>query len=119
MVMKSPIFWDITLCRQLKVNRRFGRKFRLLATDFMLISCLACSSRLKMEMVCPSETLVDFQRTTERYTPADTTLQINLNMPLSSQLPNRDLPQDSKTTIAVLNCLSLFNRPTLSDRYKL
>jgi hypothetical protein len=28
--MKSYIIWDITLCSQLRVNRRFGRTFRLL-----------------------------------------------------------------------------------------
>jgi hypothetical protein len=28
-VMKSTIFWDITLCSPLKVNRRFGRTYRL------------------------------------------------------------------------------------------
>jgi hypothetical protein len=35
-VMKSSIFWDITPCSGLKVNRRFGRTYRLalLATCF-------------------------------------------------------------------------------------
>jgi hypothetical protein len=28
-VMKSSIFWDITMCSPLKVNRRFGRICRL------------------------------------------------------------------------------------------
>jgi hypothetical protein len=28
-VMKSTIFWDITSCSPLKVNRRFGRTYRL------------------------------------------------------------------------------------------
>jgi hypothetical protein len=28
-VMKSPIFWDITPCSPLKVNRRFGGTCRL------------------------------------------------------------------------------------------
>jgi hypothetical protein len=27
--MNSTIFWDITLCSPLKVNRRFGKKYRL------------------------------------------------------------------------------------------
>jgi hypothetical protein len=34
---------------------------------FTLVSCLAYSSTLKMEATCPSETSVDFQRTTWRY----------------------------------------------------
>jgi hypothetical protein len=29
MIMKSAIFWDITPCSPLKLNRRFGGKFRL------------------------------------------------------------------------------------------
>jgi hypothetical protein len=29
MVMKSNIFWDITPCSPLKVNRRFGGAYRL------------------------------------------------------------------------------------------
>jgi hypothetical protein len=51
--VKSKIFWDITPCSPLKVNRRFGRTSRLhleggriiqasralLATSFTLVSC--------------------------------------------------------------------------------
>jgi hypothetical protein len=41
-IMSSSIFWDVTLCSQLKVKRRFGWKFPFnLAT---LVSCLAKSS---------------------------------------------------------------------------
>jgi hypothetical protein len=35
----------------------------LFATCFLLISCLACSLTLKMEVTCFSEMLVDFQQT--------------------------------------------------------
>jgi hypothetical protein len=42
---------------------------------FMLVSCAAYSLTLKMEALCSSETLVDFQRTTQRYIPEDSTLQ--------------------------------------------
>jgi hypothetical protein len=41
---------------------------------FMIVSCLAYSSTLKMEARCSSETSVDFQRTTRRYIPEDGTL---------------------------------------------
>jgi hypothetical protein len=41
----------------------------LLATCFMLVSCLAYSSILKMEATCSPETSVDFQQTTLRYIP--------------------------------------------------
>jgi hypothetical protein len=56
--MKSSIFWDITPCS-------------LLAICFMLVSCSACSSTLKLEATYFSETLVVFQRITLRYIPKD------------------------------------------------
>jgi hypothetical protein len=125
-VMKSPIFWDITPCSPLKVYRCFGGTYRLqlqgrrisparsthnysffglflssgilenrnttfrkldlfpssgegedtysvgalrkswsqsldiLAACFMLVSCLAYFSTLKMEATCSSETSADF-----------------------------------------------------------
>jgi hypothetical protein len=51
-VMKSTIFWDMTLCSPLKINRRFGRTYRLhlqgrrhklncLPPGFTLVSCSA------------------------------------------------------------------------------
>jgi hypothetical protein len=36
-VMKSSIFWDITLCGPLKVNRRFGGTYSLLRAGFLLV----------------------------------------------------------------------------------
>jgi hypothetical protein len=50
---ESYIFWDITLCSPLKVNRR-------LPPDFTQISFLVYFSTLKMEATCSSETSVDF-----------------------------------------------------------
>jgi hypothetical protein len=41
---------------------------------FTLVSCLAYSI-LKKEMICSSETSVNFQRTTQRYIPEDRTLR--------------------------------------------
>jgi hypothetical protein len=41
---------------------------------FKFVSCSAYSSTLKMEAICSSETSVDFQRTTRRYIPGDSTL---------------------------------------------
>jgi hypothetical protein len=41
----------------------------------MLVSCLAYSSTLKMEVMCSSEMSVDFHRTTGCYNPEDTALQ--------------------------------------------
>jgi hypothetical protein len=79
-VIKSSIFWDISSCSLLKVNRRFGGTCRLhlqgrrisqalLATCFILVYCLDYSSTLKMEAKCSSETSFDIQRTTRRYVP--------------------------------------------------
>jgi hypothetical protein len=39
------------------------------------VASLACSSTLKMEAICSSETSVDFQWTTRRYIPEGVTLQ--------------------------------------------
>jgi hypothetical protein len=49
-----------------------------LPSALTLTSCSAYSSTLKMEAICSSETLVDFQRTTWRYIPEDSTLQLEL-----------------------------------------
>jgi hypothetical protein len=91
--MRSSVFWDITPCSPLNVNRRFGRTCRLhlqgrrtshvrdqheagysLPPAFMLVSYLAYPSALKMEATCSSETSVHFQRTTQRYILKDRTL---------------------------------------------
>jgi hypothetical protein len=73
--MKSSIFWDITPCSPLNVNRHFGGTYRLLTTSFTLVTCLAYSSTLKMEATCSSETSVDIRLTTWREIPDDITLQ--------------------------------------------
>jgi hypothetical protein len=41
---------------------------------FMLVSCLAYSSTLKMEAKCSSEESADFQQTTRHYIPEERTL---------------------------------------------
>jgi hypothetical protein len=86
MVMKRFVFWDITPCSPLKVNRRFGGTCRIHLQGRRINqarnqheSCsLAYSSTLKMEATCFSETSVDFQQTTRHYIPEDRTFQINL-----------------------------------------
>jgi hypothetical protein len=81
--MKSSNFWDITSCSPFKVNRRFRGTCRLHLQGQWIIqtrnqresrwqaepylppaSKLACSSTLKKEATCFSETSVEFQRTT-------------------------------------------------------
>jgi hypothetical protein len=92
---KSIIFWDITPCSPLSVNRSFGETYRLHlqgrrnkfrkkpASVKQNNAChqLACwflaeliSSTLKIEAFCSSETSVVAQRTTRRYIPEDDTL---------------------------------------------
>jgi hypothetical protein len=53
----------------------FRKVLALLAACFMLVSCTAYSSTLKMEAICSSEMSVDFHRTTWRYIPEDRILQ--------------------------------------------
>jgi hypothetical protein len=98
----NPIFPDIAACSPLKVNQSSGgtcrlhlqgrricqarnqhetghnknlfTSFVLRETFFILVSCLAFSSILKMKTTCSSETSAAFQRTTWRYIPEDRTL---------------------------------------------
>jgi hypothetical protein len=71
------VLWDITLCSQLKFNRRFGDAYRLyieggrvnqarIPTCFRMVSCLAYFSTVKIEATCSSETSVDTQRPAPR-----------------------------------------------------
>jgi hypothetical protein len=55
--LESSLSWDVMLCSPLKLNH-ISRA--VLATCFMLFSCLAYSSALKMEVTCSSELLVEF-----------------------------------------------------------
>jgi hypothetical protein len=76
-------------CSPLKINGRFGgtcclhlqgrrisQARKQSATRFMLVSCLAYTSILTMDVTWSPETSVDFQWTTRRYIPGDTTLWI-------------------------------------------
>jgi hypothetical protein len=75
-VMKSPVFWDITRCSPFKIHQSFGGTGCIhLATHFMLVPFLAYSSTLRVEATCSSEMSVDFQWTTLRYIAEDRTLE--------------------------------------------
>jgi hypothetical protein len=67
--MKSTIIWDIKPCSPLKV---------CLPPAFMLVSCSAYSSILKMEATYSSETSVEFQMTTRLYIREDSTLPLTM-----------------------------------------
>jgi hypothetical protein len=74
LVIKTSIFSDIKPYRPLKVNRFFGGTcflhFQVACYCFIIVSCFACFSILKME-IYSSETSFKFQRTTRRYFPED------------------------------------------------
>jgi hypothetical protein len=67
---KRCIFWEITPCSPYSTDVSEERD----SASFILVSYLVYSSTLKMESACPSETSVEFQRTTRRYIPEDRTL---------------------------------------------
>jgi hypothetical protein len=82
MVMKSSVFWDITPCRSLKVNRRSGEhvasvlsvvesakqetSMKQIANRALITACLACPLTLK-ETVCAPKASVDIQHTPRFY----------------------------------------------------
>jgi hypothetical protein len=79
-VMKSYIFWDITPCRPLKVNWRFGGTCRLHLQGRRISRARNQSEsswQADMGATCSSETSVEFQRTARRYIPEDRTLHYN------------------------------------------
>jgi hypothetical protein len=87
-VMKSSIFWNIMLCSLLKVSRSFGdmcclylQSQRSSQARNQLFSCSAYSSTLKTEVTCSSKMSADFQQTTWRYIPEDTTLHCHNIVP--------------------------------------
>jgi hypothetical protein len=80
-VVRSSIYWNITPCSPLKVNRRFGETYRLHLQGRRIsekaggkqTSYAVYFSTLKMEAICYSVTSLDFQRTTRRYVSEDGT----------------------------------------------
>jgi hypothetical protein len=79
-LLKSIVFWDMTPCSQLSVNRCFGGTYRLYlqgrrnqqASWWFLAELI--SSTQKMEAICSSGTSVETQRATPRPTPENDTL---------------------------------------------
>jgi hypothetical protein len=53
--LEMTVFWDVTPCR-------FGNRLRH-APSFLVVSCLAYSSTMEMEVTCSSETPIDIHRT--------------------------------------------------------
>jgi hypothetical protein len=113
---KSAIFWNITPCSPLSVNRRFGGTYRLHLQGLKnkLSNHSACHllsrwflaevifSTLKMEAICSSETSVDTQLTTRRYFPEDGTLHNHRCENLKSYWKEqhlRDLSMNGRTAL--------------------
>jgi hypothetical protein len=102
----SNIFWNITPCRPLKVNWRFGGTYCLNLQDrriswvryecesrwqvetFTPVFCTAYSSILNMEAIVSSETSVDFQQSTRRYISEESTLHYHCCEDLKSEIVN-------------------------------
>jgi hypothetical protein len=59
------------------INQTFGKQIILLATCYMLVSCLAYFSTLKMEVTCAFEMRVSVQWTIRHYIPEDRTFPDN------------------------------------------
>jgi hypothetical protein len=66
-VIKSTIFWDITPCSPLKVNRCFGGTYRLLLQSRRI-------SRARNQRESRWQAMLDIQRTTGHYIPEYSTL---------------------------------------------
>jgi hypothetical protein len=79
--VKDFVFWDITLCSPLKINRRFGETC-VQAKEETSIKQVASRALIpvglffdtEMKMTCSFETSVEFQWTKRRYIPDDGTL---------------------------------------------
>jgi hypothetical protein len=101
-VMNTTIFCNITPCSPLKIKKRFGETYRLnlqgrkihrgrnrrenrwhselcLTLDFILVSCTAYCSNLKIK-TCSSETSANFQRNTQCYIPEASVLSLFNNV---------------------------------------
>jgi hypothetical protein len=70
----------------------------------LLAACLTLVSFsiLKMEVICSSETSVDFQRTTRHYIPEDRSLQL-FNIDLSVVLRIQQLKVETRTPYYTLH----------------
>jgi hypothetical protein len=70
-VMKTTLFWDITPCSSFKFNRRFGGTYRLHLQGRRISRARNQHEGDRKQSLMP----VDFQRTTRRYIPEDSTFQ--------------------------------------------
>jgi hypothetical protein len=96
--MTGVIFWDMTPCSPLSLNRRFGgtyclhfqgrrNKFSKKSSSHLLVCWVFAeliSSNLKMEAICSFETSVEPQRTTRCHIPEDDTLRYSCSSCYSS-----------------------------------
>jgi hypothetical protein len=111
----------------LKANWRFGRIFHnhlqgqmisqaLLATRFMLISCLAYFLTMKMEAKCSFDMSVDIQQTTRCYIPKCRTFHNHLREHLKKKNSVAFIPQANYTDRQSDRRLWAKLVPTFADR---
>jgi hypothetical protein len=108
--LKSIIFWDITQCSPLSVNRRFGGTYRLLACWFLAELIF---STLMIEAICSSKTSVDIQWTTRRFIPEFDTIHNHRRGNLKSYII-KYIPTNTKLH---RNPLSCFGNKTWSNKH--
>jgi hypothetical protein len=100
-ILKNSIFWDVTPCSMLKVNRRFGgicsfhfhgRRIHQARNKHEAVNkqrvCLAYYSTLKMEEAYYPESSVNFQQASRQYIPEHRTLHNHRCKNLKYCLPN-------------------------------
>jgi hypothetical protein len=115
--MKITVFWDITPCSPLKVSRHFGGTFRIHLHDRKIsrtrnqreIRWQAESTTLKMEAICLSKLLVEFQRATRLYIPEESSLPV---FEFARYVLRFDL-----TPITPLTCVQLTGNLTFGFEY--
>jgi hypothetical protein len=84
-----------------------GKSKALLAAYFMLVSYMANSSNLKMEVICSSETPINFHWTTQHYIPEDRILHNHCCENLKSNIM-QFIFQLSQLSIKLYDCINNF-----------
>jgi hypothetical protein len=99
-VMKSIIFWDVTPCRLLSCNRRFGGTYRLNLQGRR-------NNSSKNQQVSRWQTSVATQQTTRRHIPEDDTLHFFINLQSACFLCKGEIIQDRSQSVKSVKILNI------------